>query len=115
MNFYDEFSYYEQITLKLLFDLRDFLVDNPQYQVLLNYMQELSAKIEWQNIGLSQILYEIVPNNDGFEPPEGFPSLPLETEESFVGFNDHLDNKVLYGHMVSFLSLFIMQVLLCIH
>ncbi|XP_071581347.1 uncharacterized protein [Temnothorax nylanderi] len=75
----------------------------PQDQVMLHYMQELSAKIDWQNIGIAQILNELFPNEDGFDRPEGFPSLPLETEESFASFDGHLDDKILYGHMLKYL------------
>jgi len=62
-------------------------------------------------------LHELFPNENDFDRPEGFPSLPLETEESFADFDGHLYNKVLYNHMVSFLSLLVRQILyfICIH
>ncbi|KAL0116364.1 hypothetical protein PUN28_009758 [Cardiocondyla obscurior] len=62
-------------------------------------MQELSSKVDWQNFGIAQILHELFPDTYSFERPEGFPSLPLETEESFKEFNNYLDNKLLYSHM----------------
>lgn len=68
-------------------------------------MQELSTKIDWLHIKISQILNELFPNNNAFDKPEGFLSLPLETEESFVNFDNHLNNKVLYGQMVSFFTI----------
>ncbi|XP_029163262.1 uncharacterized protein LOC114939729 [Nylanderia fulva] len=66
-------------------------------------MQELSTKIDWLHIKISQTLNELFPNNDAFDQPEGFPSLPLETEESFVNFDEQLNNKVLYGQMLNYL------------
>ncbi|GAB1860162.1 hypothetical protein CAJAP_01241 [Camponotus japonicus] len=78
-------------------------VSKPKDQLILNYMQELSAKMDWHNIGISQILHELFPNENDFDRPEGFPSLPLETEESFADFDGHLHNKVLYNHMLKYL------------
>ncbi|XP_020298791.1 uncharacterized protein LOC109863025 [Pseudomyrmex gracilis] len=73
-------------------------------QMHLNLLQELHRKVDWLSINMSRILDELFPDESRFDRPQGFPSLPLNTENDLAEFESYLKNEPIFNNMMKYLG-----------